>query len=445
MAKLQIGNITIIVNGFTLNNGLPYFQRAVPKRLQKRLGKKTIKIRLHIEDGNYALQCHRLTLRHAALFKAMVADPRITPTEAKLASIALLGFYGLSQLDGRHEIQPPIGWEGSFDPTPHLNEFLDAELPLGHPPSQIALMARDALFDPMPILLSEAFSVYLDNHKKASDKNFSKAQKAHWDRLINFTGDIALEGFTRDQAKKYRDERLSSGVKAASVEREISTIKAIFEKAIVELSLQMKNPFAKLLIQGADEGGKRPSFTKNELRQLIDSARVHDDERRRLALCMALTGARLAEIVGLRKQDVDLEKMIICIVPHASRSLKTKQSKRRVPMHPWAAEALKVQMIESTNGFIFPAYANEESVKSDSVSAMLKKWIVSVLPETQKTAHSMRHTMADLLREVETPLDIKDAIGGWSNKKSVAEHYGEGYSDQILQKYLMAALKWLDE
>ena len=114
-------------------------------------------------------------------------------------------------------------------------------------------------------------------------------------------------------------------------------------------------------------------------------------------------------------------------------------------MHPWAAEALKVQMIESTNGFIFPAYANEESVKSDSVSAMLKKWIVSVLPETQKTAHSMRHTMADLLREVETPLDIKDAIGGWSNKKSVAEHYGEGYSDQILQKHLMAAFKWLDE
>jgi integrase len=102
-------------------------------------------------------------------------------------------------------------------------------------------------------------------------------------------------------------------------------------------------------------------------------------------------------------------------------------------------------MIESTNGFIFPAYANEESVKSDSASAMLKKWFGSVLPETQKTAHSMRHTMADLLREVETPLDIREAIGGWSNKKSVAEHYGEGYSDQILQKHLMAAFKWLDE
>jgi hypothetical protein len=54
MAKLQIGTITIIVNGFILNNGLPYFQRAVPKRLQKRLGKKTIKIRLHLEHGHAA-------------------------------------------------------------------------------------------------------------------------------------------------------------------------------------------------------------------------------------------------------------------------------------------------------------------------------------------------------------------------------------------------------
>lgn len=445
MSKLQIGSITVIVNGYTLNNGLPYFQRAVPMHLQKRLGKKTIKIRLHSQQGNYALQCHRLAQRYGALFKAMAEDPRLTPTEDKLAAIALLGIYGLSPNDGKYEIEQPLGWEGSFDTTPHLNEFLDAELSPDSSPKKLALNARNALFHGMPTLLSEAFSVYLDNHKKSQDKAFTNAQKAHWEKLIAFTGDIALEGFTRDKAKSYRDHRLNSGIKATSVKREISTIKAIFAKAIVELSISMVNPFEKLVIQGSDQGEKRPSFTKAELRQLIEAAKIQDDERRRLALCLALTGARLAEIVGLRKDDVDLEKMIISIVPHASRSLKTTNSKRRVPLHPWAAEALKNQVIESKNGYVFPAYANEDSVKSDSASAMLKKWIGTVLPQTQKTAHSMRHTMADLLREVETPSAIRHAICGWSNQEGVAEHYGEGYTDQVLRTHLMTAFKWLDD
>jgi integrase len=209
--------------------------------------------------------------------------------------------------------------------------------------------------------------------------------------------------------------------------------------------MPMANPFEKLVIQGSDQSEKRPSFTKAELRQLIEAARIQDDERRRLVLCLALTGARLAEIVGLRKRDVDLEKMIISIVPHASRSLKTTNSKRRVPLHPWAAEALKNQVIESKNGYVFPAYANEDSVKSDSASAMLKKWLGTVLPQTQKTAHSMRHTMADLLREVETPSAIRHAICGWSNQEGVAEHYGEGYTDQVLRTHLMTAFKWLDD
>lgn len=375
----------------------------------------------------------------------MKSDAGLTPTEEKLAAMALLGSYGLSAGDGTHELATPLGWDGSFDPTPHLNEFLDTELPLGSVPSQLALNARQALFHGMPTLLSEAFSVYLANHKKSHNKTFASAQKSHWDKLIKFTGDIAIEGFTRDRAKDYRDQRLSSGIKAVSVKREISTIKAIFEKAIVELSLSMKNPFERLMIQGSEEGGKRPPFSKNELRELIESARAQDDERRRLALCLALTGARLAEIVGLRKQDIDLEKMIVSIVPHPTRSLKTVHSKRHIPLHPWAAEALKKQLIASDNEYAFPAYANDESVKSDSASAMLKKWIGTVLPETLKTTHSMRHTMADLLREAGAPPAIRHAICGWSNQEGVAEHYGEGYTDQILRTYLMTAFKWLDQ
>jgi integrase len=443
MAKLKIGTITFIVNGYSLNNGLPYFQRAIPARHQARLEKKTIKIRLLEEHGNYALQCHRLTEQHNALFKAMDRDPRITPTENKLAALALLATYGLSPKDAQPIVSRPANWVGSFDETPHINDFFDRELPQGITPTKLALNARDALFNGLPVLLSEAFSVYLDNHKKSDDKRFKKAQKLHWDKVVNFTGDIALEAFSRDHAKSFRDHRLQVGIKPVSVKREIATIKAIFEKAIVELSLSMKNPFENLTIRGSDVEGRRPSFTKDELRKLIETAIIKDDERRRLFLCLALTGARLAEIVGLRKQDIDLDKEFILIVPHASRSLKTANSKRHVPMHPLAREALLKQIETSDSQYVFPSYASDVSVNADSVSAMMKKWIASVLPDTTKTSHSMRHTMADLLREANAPDAIKDAIGGWSNTKSVAEHYGEGHSEHVLRRYLLAALDWL--
>lgn len=443
MAKLKIGTITIIVNGFSLNNSLPYFQRAVPARHQERLRRKTIKIRLHEEHGNYALQCHRLTEQHNALFKAMDIDPLLTPTENKLAAIALLATHGLSPKDAKPIVSRPADWVGTFDETPHINEFLDAELPRGVTHSTLALTARDALFNGLPVLLSEAFSVYLDNHRKSDDKLFKKAQKLHWDKLVNYTGDIALEAFSRDHAKSFRDHRLQVGIKPVSVKREIATIKAIFEKAIVELSLKMKNPFENLTIRGAEVQGRRPSFTKDELSKLIEAALTKDDERRRLFLCLALTGARLAEIVGLRKQDVDLGKEVIWIVPHASRSLKTANSKRHVPMHPLARVALLKQIETSDDQYVFPSYASNVSVNADSVSAMLKKWIASVLPGTTKTSHSMRHTMADLLREANAPDAIKNAIGGWSNTKSVAEHYSEGHSELVLRRYLLAALDWL--
>lgn len=440
MTKLQIGSITLIVNGYTLNNGLPYFQRAVPQRLQSRLGKKTIKVSLKAEHGNIALQCHRLTQQYNALFKAMDNDPLLTPTESKLAALALLANYGLAPNDGKPSQKPPAGWTGTFDDTPHINEFLDKELSSGSTPSQLALNAREALFNDLPTLLSEAFSVYFENHKKSGNLEFKKVQKAHWDKLINFAGDVALESFTREQARKFRDHRLEAGVKPVSVKREIATIKAIFEKAIVELSLRMSNPFLKLSIRGAEEVGKRAPFTKQELSKLITASRAQDDERRRLALCIALTGARLAEIVGLRKQDIDLDKEVLSIVPHASRSLKTAYSRRRVPLHPWAFEALQKQINASQSGYVFPTYANDSRVNADSASAMLKKWIGTVLPKTTKTAHSMRHSMADLFREVNTPTAIKNAIGGWSNQGGVAEHYGEGHADSILRQHLFNAL-----
>ena len=107
MQAVKIGSITIIVNGYTLNNNVPYFQKAVPSVLRLRMGKSNVKIRLLLKDGNFAIQCHRLNERFDTLFRAMKDDERLTPSETKIAALVLLQTQGLKAGDGLDEMRTP--------------------------------------------------------------------------------------------------------------------------------------------------------------------------------------------------------------------------------------------------------------------------------------------------------------------------------------------------
>ena len=49
--------------------------------------------------------------------------------------------------------------------------------------------------------------------------------------------------------------------------------------------------------------------------------------------------------------------------------------------------------------------------------------------------HGFRHSFRDRLRAVECPSEIIDQLGGWS-LKSVGQGYGEGFSKDILCKWM---------
>ena len=89
----------------------------------------------------------------------------------------------------------------------------------------------------------------------------------------------------------------------------------------------------------------------------------------------------------------------------------------------WAA---RQAYIASNDKFMFPRYCNETECQSNSASAALNKWLKTVAG-ADYVMHSFRHSMRDRLRAVNCPADMINQIGGWS-KKSVGEHYGEGYS-----------------
>jgi integrase len=438
MSKLSFGSITIIVNGYTTNNGLPYFQKAVPAALRARLGKATIKIRLHERNGHFAVQCHRLEERYSALFRAMRDDESITLSEAKLAALSLLEQVGLKEGDGSHEVRIPLadGRVEVMNPAIDiLQDYLgDNEIN----PSLATSTAFKALNNQLPVLLSEAFSIYLDNHQKGKDKKFIDSQRQHWDKLVNFLGDKAITAVTRKDAKAYRDNRLASGVAPTTVTREINVIRAVFTKAIRELSLGIPNEFAGIEIPNGNKSEKeRIPFTKEEVKLLVKEALKLDDEKRRLVLVLAFTGARLGEIVGLRKVDFDSKKGFIHIREHDSRSIKNQATNRIVPLLPHALEALTKQARVVKGDYLFPIYSNKNQTKADSASATLNKWAQNYV--VGKTMHCFRHSLRDFLRAVMCPESVAKEIGGWSTSHDVSIQYGQGYPQALKLEWLKKA------
>ena len=150
------------------------------------------------------------------------------------------------------------------------------------------------------------------------------------------------------------------------------------------------------------------------------------------------TGCRLAEVVGLRVEDIDLDNKLIHIRPNTARRLKTRQSIRTLPLVGYALQAVKMALAKSDGEWLFPRYIKDGKCKADHASAALNKWVKKDFGGL--TAHSLRHTMRDRLRAIECPAEMIDQIGGWA-RVGIGAGYGEGYShNQLLAQLQELAL-----
>ncbi len=441
MTSMDLGGIVVLVNGYTINNGRPYFQKAVPHRLRQRLGKATIKVPLRERDGNLAVQCHRLNEQWGALFRAMRDDPTLTPTQTKEAAVAMLRNWGFEPGDGNIKLGRPHDGRTDLQDKRPLSEIFYKLVQDRFPePTELSRAMAGLMHDEVPVLLSEALSVYLENHPRGSEEDFVRRQRGYWSKVIELFGDIGIETLTREHARRYRDERLRRGVRRASIKREVATISAIIQKAILEVPLKLKNPFERLSItDDTKPSERREPYTTKEVAKLLHEAKRVDDSRRRMLAVVACTGARLAEIVGLRVGDVDLKGHCIHIRPHASRRIKETVLERTVPLLRPALEALRRQLAQAKGGYVFPEYASTDGVRATAASAALNKWSRNYIPD--KSMHSFRHTMRDLLRDVGCPEEVQNQIGGWTKSGSAGASYGRGHTLEIRRKWLERAYK----
>lgn len=447
MALLAINNTTLIVKHLYDNNGSWYYQRTVRKDLQHRLGLKKISLPLGKNKAAAIIKCQRIAESHDKLFRALQLDPKLVVSEKKMAAIALLAFYGLKP--GAGNIEATISEKvkadyPNLDLYPHLNELEDALLiDENDGLSYIEEMALKALREPLPVLLSEMPTVYLEHHNKGKDENHIKKTHEYWNKLMQFTGDIAAEGVTREVARSYKNHRESLGLKTASVKKDLAIVKAIFNTCILEIPLKITNPFEKLTISGLEKDAeKRIPFTSDELKKIYHQCLLEDDDIRRIIVCTLATGARLGEIVGLRKQDVHLDAEVpyIEITEYGKKTVKTRNSNRLIPLLPQAIKALKKQLSVETSEMLFSRYNDGiKKPNADGASAAINKWLKTTL-NISKTTHSLRHSAEDLLRHANVTEDIREELTG-RGKQTMSDRYGWGHTMKTKKTALTKAFK----
>ena len=276
-------------------------------------------------------------------------------------------------------------------------------------------------FRPRSFVLSGIAEEYLS--LRAIDE---KPPRVALSGFISLAGDRDVSQYPREGAKLFVRHLEMKGNKTATIRRRINSLSAILNYAYAELDLDKRNPFSRLFIKGEGEDShKRGTFTNEQLKWGYDKALASGSQIKLLMPILGETGCRLAEIVGLKLEDIDLENALIHIRPNSVRRLKTRSSQRTLPLVGYAKIAMEQAFKQADDTYLFPRYIRDEKCYATHASNALNKWLKKDFDGL--TAHSLRHTFRDRLRAVECPMDLIDQIGGWKSVSSIGNNYGLGY------------------
>jgi len=189
--------------------------------------------------------------------------------------------------------------------------------------------------DPEPISLVEFAREYLEHKRRLGHRAVDRDEDSLGHLLPYFKGK-ALHEVTREAVERYVDLRLGEGAAPGTVQREITFLKALLNRAL-RWGRVDRNPAARLSVKGSNVRRDR-ILNPEELDRLLEATSPQGRDVIQLAL---LTGMRKGEIRGLLERDCDFLRDELHI-------RESKTGSRIIPMHPIVREILwrKMQGIE---------------------------------------------------------------------------------------------------
>ena len=242
--------------------------------------------------------------------------------------------------------------------------------------------------------------------------------------LKTFFGNPTLDHVTPKRIVAYKNHRYTEGVKPATINRELATLKKAFNLARREWEWCQDNPVARVSME--QENNTRDRWlTVDEEQRLLN---VAVKRLRELMLFALHTGMRQGEILSLTWVGVDLFRRTVTV-------FKSKNGERRtIPLNGTVLDLLKQQYASRhrETDLVFPSEAhtrlNASNIRRSLHRALDKAKI------TDFHFHDLRHTCAT--RMVQAGVDLYKVQRLLGHKSPImtqryAHHYPESLRDGV--------------
>jgi integrase len=435
------------MSGLVKRGDVFIYRRMVPPRLRSIIGKREWKVSLG--TGDLAVAQRRLP--------AIVAEVEreLKEAEAGRKNPAVLAYRLTQEWKQLRAQRPATKHEGSEEDE---EDAIDSHI--------IMLLERNNL-DPGQRATLEALLKRRDGDEGAdnpplsilferyyAERKLPPKTKLEWEGVCRrfceiIGGDLPARAVTQAHVRHFKttlltvtSKRTGKAMAPATVQKWLNALRSVLSWGKSEGYLAV-NPAEGITVstKADPEDGRQP-YSAEDLRTLFsrDACEARKDRSADTWLpWLALyTGARLEELGQLRVSDVREEEGVhyFAIEAGDGKKLKTRSSRRRIPIHP---ELIRLGFItfaedQSKAGHerLFPEL---RATSYGSVTAAWSKYwgrhARSLgITDKRKTFHSFRHGWKDAARAV-MPEEHHDAITGHANG-SVGRSYGRGVPLKVL-------------
>lgn len=259
--------------------------------------------------------------------------------------------------------------------------------------------------------------------------------------------------------RKVLKENHQRTISPTTVNKHLVRLSTIFKYA-VHNGLMQNNPATEMQIKTNKRDDElRAAYSKDDLNKLFKSENYLNDSHQHsyqfwVPILGLYSGARLEEICQLHLYDIRKEDgvWVMDINDDGEKRIKTKSSKRLIPLHPFLVDDLGIvkyaqQLGEKGHKRFFPELARRRDGYGQTVSKWFnerykKKCGITPPPNGAKLDfHSFRHTFVNELKQLQVNPDMIRELDGHKKGDMTMDRYGKAFKPSIL---LTEAISKLD-
>lgn len=283
------------------------------------------------------------------------------------------------------------------------------------------------------------FLTHIEGYKKiatVNDKSLSQAVSGI--RKFAAAVDQPMETLTGGHVQAWlynlKSEKKKNGVyppaDTHTKQRKLSELRGYWNHLVAMGYVpESPNPFEKRITANREteseaQERKRATYKPSEVPKFWRQAMIEGDKPlAHLIRLSAYSGARLSELMNLTPQSVISDDGILCI--HIKGG-KTKSSRRTFPVHPDILDLIKELVADAeARSFLIKIDAKN---RSDAMSKRFGRMKTAMGFDEAYVLHSIRHTVIQMFREENCPLEVRNLIVGHEDGDEKA-NAGAGYGD----------------